>query len=102
MTMLAAGAVAQQAKKHKKLLLALIVLPFAVIALGIAAVVISPNANAQQGVQGKDCAPAGTSNSGVAGYGPAQMANASVIIGTGKNLSVPEQGWVVAIAAAMQ
>jgi cell wall-associated NlpC family hydrolase len=100
--MLAAGAVAQQAKKHKRLLLAVIVLPFAVIALSIAAVVISPNASAQQGVQGRDCAPVGTSNTNVAGYGPTQMANASVIIGTGKNVSVPEQGWVVAIAAAMQ
>lgn len=102
MSMLAAGALAQQAAKHKRLLAVLFLLPFAVIALSVVAVVISPAASAQQGEQGRDCAPAGTSTADVAGYGPTQMANAAVIIGVGKTLSVPEQGWVVALAAAMQ
>jgi cell wall-associated NlpC family hydrolase len=102
MTMLAAGTAVQQAKKHKKLIIGVLLLPFVLVLLFIAAVVDGNNANAQQGVQGKDCAPAGSSSTSVAGYGPTQMANAAIIVATGKSMNVPEQGWVVAIAAAMQ
>ena len=50
-----------------------------------------------------DCAPAGTTPStGVAGYGPEQMANAATIVAVGKQMRVPEYGWVIAVAAAMQ
>ncbi|MFD2415014.1 hypothetical protein [Amycolatopsis pigmentata] len=38
----------------------------------------------------------------VAGYGPDQLANAATIVAVGEQLNVPEQGWVVAIATAMQ
>jgi cell wall-associated NlpC family hydrolase len=38
----------------------------------------------------------------VAGYGPDQLANASTIVAVGKQMNIPSQGWVVAIAAAMQ
>lgn len=51
---------------------------------------------------GGDCAAAGSPATNVAGYGADQMANAATIVAVGKQMSVPEQGWVVAIAAAMQ
>lgn len=51
---------------------------------------------------GADCAPAGSTSSSAAGYGPEQMTNAAVIVAVGKRMNVPEQGWVVAIATAMQ
>ncbi|GHE80831.1 hypothetical protein GCM10017786_08840 [Amycolatopsis deserti] len=50
-----------------------------------------------------DCAPAGSGPTvGVAGYGPEQMANAATIVAVGKQKQVPEYGWVIAVAAAMQ
>lgn len=50
-----------------------------------------------------DCALGGNSASaGVAGYGPDQLTNAATIVAVGKQLNVPEQGWVAALAAAMQ
>jgi cell wall-associated NlpC family hydrolase len=39
---------------------------------------------------------------GLAGYGPEQMSNAATIVAVGKQMNVPEKGWVVAIAAALQ
>jgi hypothetical protein len=38
----------------------------------------------------------------VAGYGPDEIANAATIVAVGKNMNVPERGWVVAVATAMQ
>jgi cell wall-associated NlpC family hydrolase len=49
-----------------------------------------------------DCTLGSSATAEVAGYGPAQMANAATIVAVGKQLNVPEQGWVVAVAAAMQ
>jgi hypothetical protein len=43
------------------------------------------------------CAPTGS----VAGYGPDQLANAATITAVGKQ-HIPEQGWVVAVAVAIQ
>ncbi|GLZ37861.1 C40 family peptidase [Actinokineospora sp. NBRC 105648] len=37
-----------------------------------------------------------------AGYRPNQLANAATIVAVGKQLNVPELGWVIAIATAMQ
>ncbi|NYI91793.1 hypothetical protein HNR02_005116 [Amycolatopsis endophytica] len=52
---------------------------------------------------GADCAPAGASpRPEVAGYDPEQLANAATIVAVGKQMRVPEYGWVIAIAAAMQ
>lgn len=48
-----------------------------------------------------DCTLAGDSG-GVAGYGPDQLANAAIIVAVGKQMNIPEQGWLVAIAAALQ
>lgn len=47
-----------------------------------------------------DCAL--TSGTGAPGYGADQLANAAVIVAVGKQLNVPAQGQVVAIATAMQ
>jgi cell wall-associated NlpC family hydrolase len=51
---------------------------------------------------GADCAPAGSTSSSAAGYGPEQMINAAIIVAVGKQMIAPEQGWVIAIATAMQ
>ncbi|MBB5157425.1 C40 family peptidase [Saccharopolyspora phatthalungensis] len=48
------------------------------------------------------CIPTGATSEGVAGYGPEQMANAATIVAVGKKMNVPEEGWVIAIATALQ
>jgi hypothetical protein len=51
---------------------------------------------------GTYCATTGSTNTAAAGLRPEQMTNAATIVAVGKQLSVPPQGWVVAIAAALQ
>jgi cell wall-associated NlpC family hydrolase len=52
---------------------------------------------------GVNCIPDGLdSSTSVAGYGPDQLANAATIVAVGKQMNVPEQGWVAAVATAMQ
>lgn len=48
------------------------------------------------------CITAGGTGAGTSGYQPDQMANAATIVAVGKQMGVPQQGWVVAIAAALQ
>ncbi|WP_232241003.1 C40 family peptidase [Kutzneria sp. 744] len=48
-----------------------------------------------------DCAATGATTA-VAGYQHDQIANATTIVAVGRQLAVPPQGWVVAIAAALQ
>lgn len=48
------------------------------------------------------CAPSGTTAGEVPDYGPDQLANAAIITSVGKQLQVPEPGWVIAIAVAIQ
>jgi cell wall-associated NlpC family hydrolase len=48
------------------------------------------------------CTPGGAATGSVAGYGADQLANAATITTVGKQLQIPEQGWVVAIAVAIQ
>ncbi|WP_414944854.1 C40 family peptidase [Amycolatopsis sp. cmx-11-32] len=48
------------------------------------------------------CAPEGASATSAAGYGPEQMGHAATIVAVGKQMQVPEYGWVIAVAAAMQ
>jgi cell wall-associated NlpC family hydrolase len=48
------------------------------------------------------CAVTGTPTSVVAGYGPAQIANAATIVAVGKQMQIPDRGFVIAIATAMQ
>jgi cell wall-associated NlpC family hydrolase len=48
------------------------------------------------------CIPTGATPGPVAGYGPEEMTNAATIVAVGKQLNVPAEGWVIAIATAMQ
>ncbi|RSD16308.1 C40 family peptidase [Amycolatopsis eburnea] len=48
------------------------------------------------------CTPSGATSGGVPGYGVDQLANAAIITSVGKQLQVPEPGWVIAIAVAIQ
>jgi cell wall-associated NlpC family hydrolase len=48
------------------------------------------------------CTPGGAPTSSLAGYGPDQLANAATITAVGTQLHIPEQGWVVAVAVAIQ
>ncbi|NKQ52000.1 M23 family metallopeptidase [Amycolatopsis sp. K13G38] len=47
------------------------------------------------------CTTAGAPTGSVAGYDPDQMANAATIVAVGKQLQVPEYGWVIAVATAI-
>ncbi|CAM4267830.1 C40 family peptidase [Kibdelosporangium persicum] len=49
-----------------------------------------------------DCVLTGDTSARVAGYGPAQLANAATIVAVGRQMNVPEHGWLVALATAMQ
>ena len=49
-----------------------------------------------------DCTVVAGSTTDVANYGSDQIANAATILAVGKQMHIPPQGWVVAIAAAMQ
>jgi cell wall-associated NlpC family hydrolase len=54
------------------------------------------------GASGTGCITTGASADGVTGYSPDQIANAALIVAVGKQMHVPEQGLVIAIATAMQ
>ncbi|GAA5119696.1 M23 family metallopeptidase [Haloechinothrix salitolerans] len=47
------------------------------------------------------CSTTGAPTGSVTGYGPDQMANAATIVAVGKQLQVPEYGWVIAVATAI-
>jgi len=51
---------------------------------------------------GNDCTTTGSATPAAAGLRPDQMTNAATIVAVGKQLRVPPQGLVVAIAAALQ
>jgi hypothetical protein len=53
------------------------------------------------GTTGVGCAVVGPGGA-VAGYQDEQLTNAATIVAVGKQMGVPEQGWVVAVATAMQ
>lgn len=55
-------------------------------------------------IAGMTCAPQSTSSEpdGIAGFAGDQLTNASTIVDTGQRLGVPEQGFVIAVATAMQ
>src|SRR5215468_6819688 len=74
--------------------LSLPLIPIAAAAIGTASTITTTGV--------PDCAPIGTAGPGASGYRPDQIANAATIIAVGKQLAVPEPGWVVAIAATLQ
>lgn len=55
------------------------------------------------GLPGVVCAPPGADPAQlVEGIGPEQVSNAGLIVATGVEMGVPQHGWVVALATAMQ
>ncbi len=48
--------------------------------------------------QGTSCIPTGAP---IGGYGPEEMGHAATIVAVGKQMSVPEQGWIIAITTAI-
>lgn len=84
---------------------AIFFLPIVVIMAGVggvAAALLGDNTNSALGGSATGCATVGTTSTGLAGYQADQLTNAATIVAVGKQMTVPEQGWVVAIAAAMQ
>lgn len=76
-------------------------LPVVIIVLavgGVASVFSGTSSGSGQGT----CTPIGASATSAAGYGPEQMDHAAAIVAVGKQMQVPEYGWVIAVAAAMQ
>ena len=69
----------------------------ATVAGGILAALSGP---ATSNPGGQACAA--DASAPVAGYEPDQIANASTIVAVGKQQRIPEHGWVVALAVALQ
>lgn len=69
---------------------------------GAASALLGGGANGSTIVNPVNCAAVHGGNSVLAGYQSDQITNAATIVAVGKQLHVPEQGLVVAIAAAMQ
>ncbi|WP_216215720.1 M23 family metallopeptidase [Amycolatopsis aidingensis] len=65
---------------------------------GALAVIQSVSSSSRSGA---NCAPAGATATSAAGYGPEQMNHAATIVAVGKQMQVPEYGWVIAIATAI-
>src|SRR5215470_15825007 len=74
--------------------LSLPLIPIAAAAIGTASTITTTGA--------PDCAPLGAAGPGAAGYRPDQITNAATIIAVGKQLNLPEHGWIIAIAATLQ
>lgn len=69
---------------------------------GVAAALLGDNPNVDTGGNTVRCVAVGATGSGPTSYQADQLSNAATIVAVGKQMTVPEQGWVVAIAAAMQ
>jgi hypothetical protein len=68
---------------------------------GVAAALLGDNTSTAIGGNTVGCATIGTTGTGLAGYQTDQFTNAATIVAVGKQMNVPEHGWV-AIAAALQ
>src|SRR6266567_5563367 len=69
---------------------------------GVAAALLGDNTSTDTTGNIVGCTSISTTGSGLAGYQTDQLTNAATIVAVGKQMNVPEQGWVVAIAAALQ
>lgn len=69
---------------------------------GVAAALLGDNTSADTSSNTVGCVAVGATGSGLAGYQTDQLTNAATIVAVGKEMNVPEPGWVVAIAAALQ
>lgn len=80
---------------------AIFFLPIVVIIAGVGGVATAlVGGNPSTALSG--CTVVGTTSIGLSGYQTDQLASAATIVAVGKQMNVPEQGWVVAIAAAIQ
>lgn len=70
------------------------------IGAGVAGIVSSLSGG--NGASSLICTPDGAMTATVAGLTAEQMGNAATIVAVGRQMAIPEPGWVVAIAAAMQ
>ncbi|UUV28601.1 C40 family peptidase [Amycolatopsis roodepoortensis] len=70
--------------------------------IGAGVVGIVSTLSGGNGASSLTCTPDGTPTGAVPGLTAEQIDNAGVIVAVGKQMGVPEPGWVVAIAAAMQ
>jgi uncharacterized membrane protein len=79
-------------------------LPIVVIMAGVGGIAAALLGDTSTALGGNTvgCATVGTTDIGLAGYKTDQLTNAATIVAVGKQMTVPEQGWVVAIAAALQ
>ncbi|WP_093154210.1 M23 family metallopeptidase [Saccharopolyspora antimicrobica] len=48
------------------------------------------------------CTPTGVGPTDVSGYGPEQLVNAATVVAIGKQMNIPERGWIIALATALQ
>ncbi|MGW1680082.1 M23 family metallopeptidase [Saccharopolyspora sp. NPDC002376] len=48
------------------------------------------------------CTPTGANATDASGYGPEQITNAATIVAIGKQMNIPERGWIIALATAIQ
>lgn len=71
-----------------------------VVGAGVLLITVASEALGLGGNTGVVCGPVGSTS--VAGFAGDQLANATVIVGVGKSMGVPERGWVIAVATAMQ
>lgn len=69
---------------------------------GVAAALLGDNTNADTSGNTVGCVVIGAKGFGLGGYQVDQLTNAATIVAVGKQMNVPEPGWVVAIAAALQ
>lgn len=78
----------------------LFLLPMVVLAAAF--IGIAPSLFLRAGGEQPDCLPAAPAPGNGADYTAEQMSNATTIVNVGKKMNVPPEGWVVAIATAMQ
>ena len=78
--------------------LALVVSGVLVVLLVVAS---DQDARADEGLSGVVCAPPGPPGAAVAGFGGAQLVNAGLVVAVGKEMRVPQRGWVVAVATTI-
>ncbi|WP_281420606.1 M23 family metallopeptidase [Saccharopolyspora endophytica] len=83
------------------LLLAAVVIGFPLMVVAVAGAAITSIFAARQ-TSSSTCLVAGADGITLVGYGPEETRNAATIVAVGKQLHVPEQGQVVAIATALR
>lgn len=75
----------------------------AVLGLTMLVVIVGSDGDQSPGLRGVVCASPGSApGDPVAGFSGSQLAHAAAIVAAGQEMGVPERGWVIAVATAMQ